>query len=138
MRRFSLHQQQDIKHLPGCTCSKCDNNLIKITIEYRLNGIKKTKKFNFLDTESFKKSYNEITSFINNNVKDLDLDSDSKKIIFSEKCELEGTKKLLLYSRFMILEKMINNNFNGFIDIRNNIKQFKKETEDFIERNTNF
>jgi hypothetical protein len=129
MRRASFYKE-DIKHLPGCTCSKCDKNLIKITIEYRLNGIKKSQKYNFLDHESFKKSYNEITSFINNNIKDLD----SKKIIFSEKCELEGTKKLLLYSRFMILEKMINNNFNGFIDIRKNIKEFKKETNEFIEK----
>jgi len=134
MRRTSFFNEKDIKHLPGCTCSKCDKNLIKITIEYRLNGIKKSKKYEFLDPESFKKSYNEITSFINNNVKDLD--NDSKKLIFSEKCELEGTKKLLLYSRFMILEKMINNNFNGFIDIRNNIKHFKKETEEFITLNT--
>ncbi len=105
-----------------------------ITIEYRLNGIKKTQKYDFVDPESFKKSFNEIRNFINNNVKDLD--SNSKKLIFSEKCELEGTKKLLLYSRFMILEKMINNNFNGFIDIRKNIKQFKKETEEFITLNT--
>ena len=132
MRRSSFFNDNNIKHLPSCTCSKCDKNLIKITIEYKLNSIKKTQKYNFLDTESFKKSYNEITSFINNNVKDLD--SNSKKIIFSEKCELEGTKKLLLYSRFMILEKMINNNFNGFIDIRKNIKQFRKETNEFIEK----
>ena len=134
--RSSFFNEKDIKHLPGCTCSKCDKNLIKITIVYRLNGIKKTQKYNFLDPESFKKSFNEIRNFINNNVKDLD--SDSKKMIFSENCELEGTKKLLLYSRFIILEKMINNNFNGFIDIRKNIKQFKKETEEFIERDTNF
>jgi hypothetical protein len=134
MRRASFYKE-DIKHLPGCTCSKCDKNLIKITIEYRLNSIKKIQKYEFVDQESFKKSFNEIRNFINNNVKDLD--SNSKKLIFSEKCELEGTKKLLLYSRFMILEKMINNNFNGFIDIRNNLKQFKKETEEFITLNTN-
>lgn len=132
MRRASFYKEKDIKHLPSCTCSKCDKNLIKITIQYRLNGIKKTQKYKFVDPESFKKSYNEITSFINNNVKDLD--NDSKKLIFIEKCELEGTKKLLLYSRFMILEKMINNNFNGFIDIRNNLKEFKKETNEFIKK----
>ncbi len=134
MRRSSFFNDKDIKHLPSCTCSKCNKNLIMITIEYRLNGIKKTQKYDFVDPESFKKSFNEIRNFINNNVKDLD--SNSKKLIFSEKCELEGTKKLLLYSRFMILEKMINNNFNGFIDIRKNIKQFKKETEEFITLNT--
>jgi hypothetical protein len=132
MRRTSFIKEKDIKHLPSCTCSKCDQNIIKITIQYRLNGIKKTQKYEFLDIESFKNSFNKIRNFINNNVKDLD--SDSKKIIFSEKCELEGIKKVILYSRFMILEKIMNNNFNGFIDIRNNLKQFKKETEEFIER----